>query len=170
MQVTATEVPQIKERFLPLMQDVEKRLENAEQSAESSTTEEQLGKLKERFRPVMQDIERRLLALESRPIESALSNVSFADDPVPTPMTTLIERIQVLECKSELCRTITFNIAVVHFVNSTRSSGGMRKGDGSISDLSSTHLLPQEQVFFARESKRQRHGYDLILEEFQLIR
>ena len=97
MQVTATEVHQIKEKFLPVMRDVEARLAKLEKPAESSTTEEQLGKLKERFRPVMQDIERRLIALESRPTESALSNVSFADDQIPTPMTTLIERIQVLE-------------------------------------------------------------------------
>ena len=63
-------------------------------------TEEQIKVLKDKFRPVMQDIdERRLIALESRPIESALSNVSFADDPSPTVMTTLIERIQLSESK-----------------------------------------------------------------------
>ena len=39
-----------------------------------------------------------MIALESRPTESALSNVSFADDPSPT-LTTLIERVQVLESK-----------------------------------------------------------------------
>ena len=46
----------------------------------------------------MQDIERRLILLENRPVETAISNVSFADEG-PSTMTTLIERVQVLELK-----------------------------------------------------------------------
>ena len=47
----------------------------------------------------MQDIDRRLIALESRPVEPIPSSVSYAEDSNPTTMTTLIERIQVLESK-----------------------------------------------------------------------
>ena len=46
----------------------------------------------------MQDIERRLVALENRPVETAISNVSFAEEN-PSTMTTLTERVQVLESK-----------------------------------------------------------------------
>ena len=46
----------------------------------------------------MQDIERRLIALESRPVETAFSSVSFTAEN-PTTMTTLTERVQVLESK-----------------------------------------------------------------------
>ena len=82
MQVAAAEVHQIKEKSLPVMKDVERRLVSLEKPAEFPVTEEQSGKLKERFLPVIQDIEKRLIALESRPTESALSNVSFADDQI----------------------------------------------------------------------------------------
>ena len=54
--------------------------------------------MKQIFHPVMQDIERRLIALENRPVETAISNVSFTEEN-PTTMTTLIERVQVLESK-----------------------------------------------------------------------
>ena len=81
------------------MKDIESRLAKLEKLAETPDTDEQIQVLKDKFRPVMQDIEGRLIALESRPIESVLSNVSFADDPSPAAMTTLIERIQVLESK-----------------------------------------------------------------------
>ena len=55
--------------------------------------------MKEKFHPVVQDKDKRLIALESRPVKPTLSNVSFAEEPNPTTMTTLIERIQVLESK-----------------------------------------------------------------------
>ena len=44
----------------------------------------------------MADIEKRLIALETRPVESSISNVSFTEEN-PTTLTTLIERVQVLE-------------------------------------------------------------------------
>ena len=51
---------------------------------------------KEKFHPVMVDIEKRLIALEARPVET--SNVSFTEEN-PTTLTTLIERVQVLELR-----------------------------------------------------------------------
>ena len=47
---------------------------------------------------VMTDIEKRLIALETRPVETSISNVSFTEEN-PTTMTTLIERAQVLESR-----------------------------------------------------------------------
>ena len=81
------------------MKDIEDRLRKLETSAEGQSTEEKFQIMKEKFHPVMQDIERRLISLESRPVETTLSNVSFAEEPNPATMTTLIERIQVLESK-----------------------------------------------------------------------
>ena len=46
----------------------------------------------------MLDIEKRLIALETRPVETSISNVSFTEEN-PTTMTTLIERAQVLESR-----------------------------------------------------------------------
>ena len=57
-----------------------------------------MQKLKENFHPVMADIERRLIALESRPVETSISNVSFTEENPPT-LTTLIEGVQVLESR-----------------------------------------------------------------------
>ena len=54
--------------------------------------------MKEKFHPVMADIEKRLIALESRPVETSISNVSFTEEN-PTTLTTLIERVQVLESR-----------------------------------------------------------------------
>ena len=61
-------------------------------------SDDNLQMMKQRFHPVMQDIERRLVALENRPVETAISNVSF-DEENPSTMTTLIERVQILESK-----------------------------------------------------------------------
>ena len=57
-----------------------------------------MQRMKEKFHPVMADIERRLIALETRPVETSISNVSFTEEN-PTTMTTLIERVQVLESR-----------------------------------------------------------------------
>ena len=54
--------------------------------------------MKEKLHPVMADIEKRLIALESRPVETSISNVSFTEEN-PATLTTLIERAQVLESK-----------------------------------------------------------------------
>ena len=150
------------------MRDIETRLAKLEKPAETPITGEQLGNLKERFRPVMQDIEKRLIALESRPTESALSNVSSADDSVPTSMTTLIERIQALELK---VNNLEPPLSTLHSsISSTPLDPpeGMRKGEGSISDPSSTHLLSQEQTTQKRR-KLWKHGSNRILEESQAI-
>ena len=90
MQKTTVEVHQIKEKFNPVMRDIENRLKTLETSIEDQSADEKLRLMKERFHPVMQDIERRLIALESRPVEPTLSNVSFAEEPNPAAMTTLI--------------------------------------------------------------------------------
>ena len=98
----------------------------------------------------MQDIERRLIALESRPTESALSNVSFADDQVPTAMTTLVERIQVLELK---VNNLEPSLSTLHSsISSTplEPPEGMRKGEGSTNDPSSTIPSSQEQTLHRR--------------------
>ena len=76
--------------------------------------------------------------------------MSFADDQIPTPMTTLIERIQVLESK---VNNLEPSLSTLHSsISSTPLDPpeGMRKGDGSINDPSSTHLLPQEQALHKR--------------------
>ena len=80
MQKTVVDVQQIKEKFQPVMKDIESRLAKLEKPVDAAT-EEQVQIMKDRFRPVIQDIERRLI---SRPTESALSNVSFADEPTPS--------------------------------------------------------------------------------------
>ena len=54
----------IKERFQPVMKDIETRLVKLEKLTESPDTEAHIQVLKDKFRPVMQDIERRLIALE----------------------------------------------------------------------------------------------------------
>ena len=46
----------------------------------------------------MADIQKRLIALETRPVETSISNVSFTEEN-PTTLTTLIERVQVLESR-----------------------------------------------------------------------
>ena len=76
MQKTTVEVQQIKEKFHPVMKDIEDRLRRLESSAEGQSTEEKFQIMKEKFHPVMQDIERKLISLESRPVETTLSNVS----------------------------------------------------------------------------------------------
>ena len=58
MQVTTAEVQQLKEKFLPVMKDIEKRFESLEKSSEPSMTEEQFGQFREKLFPVMKDVER----------------------------------------------------------------------------------------------------------------
>ena len=48
----------------------------------------------------MADIEKRLIALETRPVETSISNVSFTEEN-PTTLTTFIERVQVLESEGK---------------------------------------------------------------------
>ena len=57
-----------------------------------------MQKLKEKLHPVMADIEKRLIALEARPVETSISNVSFTEEN-PTTLTTLLERVQVFESR-----------------------------------------------------------------------
>ena len=129
------------------MKDVEFRLKNLEKPADAPPTEEQLQILK---RPAMQDIEKRLIALESRPIETALSNVSFADDPSPTAMTTLIERIQVLESKVNNLEPSLSTLQSSISSAPLEPPEEIKKGEGSINDPSSTPLSTQESSIYKR--------------------
>ena len=98
MQKTVVEVQQFKEKINPVMKDIESRLKKLETTIDDQSGQEDVQRMKQIFHPVMQDIERRLIALENRPVETAISNVSFTEEN-PTTMTTLIERVQVLESK-----------------------------------------------------------------------
>ena len=98
MQKTTVEVQQFKEKISPVMKDIESRLNQLELSNQGRENDQDLRRMKERLHPVMEDIERRLIALETRPVETSISNVSFTEEN-PTTMTTLIERVQVLESR-----------------------------------------------------------------------
>ena len=98
MQKTAVELQQFKEIINPVMRDIEFRLKKLGTAVEDQPNEDNMQMMKQKFHPVMQDIEKRLVALENRPVETAISNVSFAEEN-PSIMTTLIERVQVLESK-----------------------------------------------------------------------
>ena len=80
MQKTVVEVQQFKERINPVMKDIESRLKKLEASIDDQSGQEDVQKMKQRFHPVMQDIERRLIALENRPVEPAISNVSCTEE------------------------------------------------------------------------------------------
>ena len=91
MQKTTVEIQHFKEKLSPVMKDIEIRLKQLEAVAEERRDHHDMQKLKERFHPVMADIEKRLIAIESRPVETSISNVSFTEEN-PTNLTTLIER------------------------------------------------------------------------------
>ena len=98
MQKTAVEIQQFKEVINPVMKDIESRLNKLETAVGDQSNDDNVQMMKQPFHPVMQDIERRLIALENRLVETANSNVSFADEG-PSTIATLIERVQVLESK-----------------------------------------------------------------------
>ena len=98
MQKTTVEVQHFKEKINPVMKDIESRLKQLESIAEGQLDHHDMQKMKEIVHPVMADIERRLAALECRPVETTISNVSFTEEN-PTTLTTLIERVQVLESR-----------------------------------------------------------------------
>ena len=117
---------------------------------EPSLSDEQIGRLKERMLPVIKDIERRLVALETRPTESALSNVTFTDEQNPLPMTTLIERIQVLESK---VNNLEPPLSTLHSsISSTPLDPpeGAKKEDGPTNDPTSVTSSTQDQSFQGR--------------------
>ena len=158
MQKTVIDVQQIKEKFNPVMKDIETRLRKLETSLEDQSTEEKLQVLKEKFHPVMQDIDRRLIALESRPVEPVLSSVSFAEDSNPTTMTALIERIQVLESK---VNNLEPSLSTLHSsISSTplEPPEESRRKDGSINEPSSGRELSLEKRIEAIESWARTSG------------
>ena len=78
------------------MKDIEFRLKQLETVSEEQEDQQTMQRLKEKLHPVMADIEKRLIALETRPVETSMSSVSFAEEN-PTTLTKLVERVQVLE-------------------------------------------------------------------------
>ena len=146
------EVQQIKEKFHPVMKDIEDRLRKLESSAEGQSTEEKFQIMKEKFHPVMQDIERRLISLESRPVETTLSNVSFAEEPNPATMTTLIERIQVLESK---VNNLEPSLSTLHSsISSTplEPPDDARRREGLVNEPSSSQEMSLEKRIDVIES------------------
>ena len=144
-QVTAAEVEQLKNKFLPVMKDIEKRFEGLERT-QPSLTKEQFEKLREKLLPVMEDVEKRLVALELRPTENASSSVTFGDEPPLTPMTTIIERIQILESKES---SLEPSLSTLHSsISSTPwdPPEGAKKEDGpSIDPTSSIQDQPLQK-------------------------
>ena len=115
MQKNGAEVQQMKERIQPVMKDIESRLMKLEKPSEMPHTEKQIKVLKDKFRSVMQDIERRLIALESRPIESALSNVSLQT--IRHHGNDYINRTNPgVRIEGEQFRAITFDATVINFI------------------------------------------------------
>ena len=98
MQKTTVEVQHFKEKISPEMKDIENRLKQLELVNQEREDRHDMQKMKERLHPVMADIEKRLIALDTRPVETSISNVSFTEEN-PTTLTTLIERVQVLESR-----------------------------------------------------------------------
>ena len=98
MQKTTVEVQHFKEKISPVMKDIESRLNQLELVNQEREDNQDMQRMKEKLNPVMADIEKRLIALETRPVETSISNVSFTEEN-PTTMTTLIERVQVLESR-----------------------------------------------------------------------
>ena len=98
MKRTTVEVQHFKEKISPVMKDIESRLNQLELISQERGDHQDMQRMKEKLSPVMLDIEKRLIALETRPVETSISNVSFTEEN-PTTMTTLIERVQVLESR-----------------------------------------------------------------------
>ena len=140
----------MKEKFQPVMKDIEHRLTRLEKPTEISDAEDQIQILKETFQPVMHDIEKRLISLESRPVESTVSNVSFAEEPAPTSLTTLIERIQVLEAKVNNLEPSLSTLQSSISSTPLDPPEGMKKGEGSINDPSLNPLVLPDAVLSRR--------------------
>ena len=96
----------------------------------------------------MQTIEDDLTALQTMMQIGTSRNVRGRSG--PTPMTTLMERIQVLESKVNNLEPSLSTLQSSISSTPLDPPEGMRKGDGSINDHSSTHLLPQEQALHKR--------------------
>ena len=80
------------------MKDIENRLKQLETGSQERIDQHDMQEMKDKLHPVMADVEKRLIALETRPGEPSISNVSFTEEN-PTTLTTLIERVQVLESR-----------------------------------------------------------------------
>ena len=93
----------------------------------------------------MQDIDRWLIALESRLVEPTLSSVSFAEDPNPTTMTTLIERIQVLESKVNNLEPSLFDSTFIYIIYPSWPPEELRRKDGSTNEPSSSQEMSLEK-------------------------
>ena len=90
MQKTTVELQQLKERFNPVMKDIEHRLKQLEENIGNGSSQQTMQEMKDKIYPVFTDIEKRLIA--------SISNVSFIEEN-PTTLTTLTERVQILESR-----------------------------------------------------------------------
>ena len=101
-------------------------------------------------------LKKRLIALESRPTESALSNVSFADDPSPTAV-DYIDRnaFKFLESKVNNLATLQSSISSTPL----EPPEGMRKGEGPTNDPSSTPLVNSGKFLFTNGLQHWKHGW-----------
>ena len=136
MQKTTVEVQHFKEKISPVMKDIESRPNQLELANQKREDHQDMQRTKEKLTPVMADIEKRLIALETRPVETSISNVSFTEEN-PTTMTTLIERVQVLE--SRVNNLEPSNSTLHSSISSTPSEPpeDHKRKEGSINDPSS---------------------------------
>ena len=64
MQKTTVEIQELKERFNPVMKDIEHRLKQLEENIGNRSSQQTMQEMKEKLHPVITDIEKRLIALE----------------------------------------------------------------------------------------------------------
>ena len=134
-----------KEKIGRVMKDIESRLNQLELVNQGRENNPDMQRMKERFHPVMTDIERRLIALETRPVETSISNVSFTEEN-PATMTTLIERVQVLE--SRVNNLEPSNSTLHSSISSTplEPPEDHRRKEGSINEPSSSSTQERPTV------------------------
>ena len=120
MQKTTVEVQHFKEKINPVMKDIQDRLNQLELDSHSRKDSQDIQEMKDRFYSVMLDTERRLVALETRPVESSISNVSFTEEN-PTTLTTLIERVQVLESRINNLEPSLSHVTFIYIFYSVRT-------------------------------------------------
>ena len=145
MKRTTVEVQHFKEKISPVMKDIESRLGQLEVLSREQGEYQDMQKMKEKLSPVMLDIEKRLIALETRLVETSISNVSFTEEN-PTTMTTLIERVQVLE--SRVNNLEPSNSTLHSSISSTplEPPEDHRRKESSINEPSSSHTQERSTI------------------------
>ena len=145
MKRTTGEVQHFKEKISPVMRDIESRLGQLEVLSQERGGDQDMQRMKEKLSPVMLDIEKRLIALEARPVETSISNVSFTEEN-PTTMTTLIERVQVLE--SRVNNLEPSNSTLHSSISSTplEPPEDHRRREGSVNEPSSSYTQEKSTI------------------------